>query len=165
MADGDPIIIGQDHVASNPGNETRLSRNERTNRAVFVARNLNEGDGIRGESGSYTGVKGTSDTGFGVLGTSDTGEGVHGTSSTGTGVRGVGLDVPSVGVWGIGEGNGGAGVVGQCPGPGVIGTSTNGPGVLGTCGQPDPSSFQNAGGVFYGGIKVYNGLTDLNTNI
>ena len=49
MADGDRIIIGQANTASNPGNETTLSRNASTARTVFVARNLNVGDGIHGE--------------------------------------------------------------------------------------------------------------------
>ena len=47
MADGDLIIIGQANTASNPGNETSLSRNEGTARTVFAARTLNVGDGMR----------------------------------------------------------------------------------------------------------------------
>jgi hypothetical protein len=69
MADGDPIIIGKANTASNPGNETSLSRNEVTNQTVFVARNLNAGSGIHGEaSGSGFGVFGISTSGIGVLG-------------------------------------------------------------------------------------------------
>jgi hypothetical protein len=68
MADGDRIIIGQANTASNPGNETTLSRNAATASTVFVARNLNAGNGIRGESVDDTGVSGTSDSGIGVSG-------------------------------------------------------------------------------------------------
>jgi hypothetical protein len=41
MADGDRIIIGQANTASNPGNETSLSRNAATASTVFTVRNLN----------------------------------------------------------------------------------------------------------------------------
>jgi hypothetical protein len=70
MADGDRIIIGKDNTAGNPGNETSLSRNENTAATVFVARNLNVGDGIHGEASGDTGVTGTSDSGVGVFGSS-----------------------------------------------------------------------------------------------
>jgi hypothetical protein len=88
MADGDRIIIGQANTASNPGNETSLSRNAGTARTVFVARNLKEGGGIHGEALDYTGVFGTSDSGVGVGGTSNSRYGVWGSSGTGHGVRG-----------------------------------------------------------------------------
>jgi hypothetical protein len=70
MANGDPIIIGLANTASNPGTTTSLSRAENTAETVFVARNLNEGAGIRGESVTDTGVTGTSDSGTGVFGSS-----------------------------------------------------------------------------------------------
>src|ERR671917_489145 len=87
MADGDPIRIGQANTASNPGNETSLSRNEDTAGTVFVARNLNLGDGIHGEAGTHG-------TGFhrGVLGSSSGIEGIGvqgGNSNDGIGVMGV----------------------------------------------------------------------------
>jgi hypothetical protein len=41
MPDGNPIIIGQANTASNPGNETSLSRDENIADTVFVARNVN----------------------------------------------------------------------------------------------------------------------------
>jgi hypothetical protein len=88
MPDGDPIIIGQDNTASNPGNETSLSRNETNPTTVFVVRNLNAGSGIRGEaSGNGYGVLGTSNSGNGVLGTSS--NGVVGSSTSSTGVSGI----------------------------------------------------------------------------
>jgi hypothetical protein len=62
MPDGDPIIIGQPNTASNPGNETSLSRNEVTDRTVFVARNLNVGGGIIGDCSSGIGVLGRTTT-------------------------------------------------------------------------------------------------------
>jgi hypothetical protein len=73
MADGDRIIIGQANTASKPGNETSLSRNEGTAATVFVARNVNVGDGIHGAAVGDTGVSGTSDSGVGVTGDSDDG--------------------------------------------------------------------------------------------
>jgi hypothetical protein len=99
MADNDPIIIGQANTASNPGNETSLSRNENTAETVFVARNLNQGDGIHGEAsgsiGLNIGVEGTSDDGTGVNGSSITGVGVGGFSS-GTAVLGFSSNVTGV---------------------------------------------------------------------
>jgi hypothetical protein len=82
MADGDRIIIGQANTASNPGNETSLSRNAGTARTVFVARNLNMGNGIRGEAVHYTGVDGRSTTSVGVYGASSVSTGVKGVSGT-----------------------------------------------------------------------------------
>ena len=75
MANGDPIIIGLANTASNPGTTTSLSRDENTAETVFVARNLNEGAGIRGESVDDTGVTGTSSRGNGVYGSSTGGPG------------------------------------------------------------------------------------------
>src|SRR5688500_1256268 len=89
MADGDRIIIGQANTASKPGNETSLSRNEGTASTVFVARNVNLGDGIHGEASGGIGVVGNSTSSTGVRGTSDSGAGVGGTSaSDGSGVAG-----------------------------------------------------------------------------
>jgi hypothetical protein len=113
MADGDRIIIGQANTASKPGNETSLSRNEGTASTVFVARNLNVGAGIHGESVDDTGVSGTSDSGDGVRGLSNTRNGVTGFSGDGVGMAGF-----------------------SSTGTGVLGTSSNGTGVYGLCMNP-----------------------------
>jgi hypothetical protein len=129
MADNDPIIIGQANTASNPGNETSLSRHENTAETVLVARNLNQGDGIHGEAsgsiGLNIGVRGTSANGTGVAGTgSGAGEegtggiGVEGTSDDGTGVNGSSIT--------------GVGVGGFSSGTAVLGFSSNVTGVLGS---------------------------------
>ena len=132
MADGDPIRIGRDNTASNPGNETILNRNEAgmlANRPVFLARNLNQGDGIHGEgSGPFNGVQGTSASGVGVVGRStnsenDQGYGVVGYSS-GSGPYSTGV---SGTCWR------GTGVVGSSTSYGVRGNSTSGTGVRGLC--------------------------------
>jgi hypothetical protein len=93
MADGDPIIIGQDNTASN---ETSLSRDENTAAIVFVARNLNEGDGIHGESNDGIGVQGT--TGGGVAGPA---AGVRGINRAGEGVGVVGRNEVPGGLAGL----------------------------------------------------------------
>ena len=104
MADGNPIIIGQDNTASNPGNETILRRTENTAATVFVARNLNLGDGIHGEaSGGGNGVSGTSSSGPGVVGRSAAG--------------GAGAGVVGITSGGTSDSNAGAGVRGQCEDP------------------------------------------------
>jgi hypothetical protein len=179
MADGDCIIIGQANTASNPGNETSLSRNENTVKTVFVARNLNLGDGIYGESrfrngvvgkGDYArGVSGISTQGWGVSGSSDTGTGVNGISDSATGVNGIstsgrgvsgssdtgtgvrGTSTSATGVNGISTT--GTGVVGvSTSGVGVRGLSTRGVGVVGV-----NMSGTDWGGIFNGGIQVMNG--------
>jgi hypothetical protein len=63
MADGDPIIIGRDNIASNPGAETILRRDADSTRTdpVFTVQN---------------------DTGVGVRGTSTVAEGVVGKATT-----------------------------------------------------------------------------------
>jgi hypothetical protein len=80
MPDGNPIRIGQANTASNPGNETSLSRNENTAATVFVAQNLNAGGGIHGMATSAAGVRGESTRSSGVIGLSPSGPGVSGTS-------------------------------------------------------------------------------------
>ena len=72
MANGDPIIIGLPNTASNPGTATILSRDENRDEPVFVARNLNEGDGIRGEANAAetAGVVGRGNKANGVIGRS-----------------------------------------------------------------------------------------------
>jgi hypothetical protein len=184
MADGDPIIIGKANSASNPGSETRLSRNEDTAATVFVVRNEKRGDGIHGEASGdqAAGVRGTGDTGvqgeggFGVEGTSslygvygigigDIGDGVHGrgTGQFGYGVVGEG----QLGVLGQSRSSGGVGVVGSSLtdlGYGVEGAASGNfsVGVYGHCdsgtgvhGRAAPNS--GKGGYFDGGITVVNG--------
>jgi hypothetical protein len=129
MADGDRIIIGKDdNTASNPGNETSLIRNEATARTVFVARNVNLGDGIHGEASDGSGVRGMSSGGLGVSGRSDTSVGVSGSSTFGTGVDGNSFTGPGT----FGGSDSGTGVVGtSTSGTGVVGTSTSGNGMRG----------------------------------
>ena len=118
MADNDPIIIGQGNTETN---ETSLSRNEATDGTVFVARNLNVGDGIHGEAtGGGIGVTGTSTDGTGVRGA-----GVHGVYGRGTiGVYGRNADDIFPAVQGVNRGDGGAGVYGESrSGDGVVGES------------------------------------------
>jgi hypothetical protein len=160
MADGDPIIIGQANTASNPGNETSLSRNEVTNQTVFVARNLNVGDGIRGEAPNGFGVSGISTRGagidafsssgfgvralsisnVGVIGHSRSNVGVSGTSTSGVGVRG-----------GSGTSTGAAGS--STSGRGVSGISDTFQGVYGECRQPNVF-LDRVGGFFMGSVTV-----------
>jgi hypothetical protein len=139
MADGSPLVIGKANTATAPGAETVLSRNKTAPNTVFVARNLNAGNGIRGEARtSGTGVKGTSDSGTGVHGSSNSyagvaGDsdlaGVWGDSNPGTGVYG--SSNGSVGVYGVVSGVG-DGVVGDCEsGRGVLGITGSGVGVDG----------------------------------
>jgi hypothetical protein len=143
MADGDRIIIGQANTASNPGNETTLSRNAGTARTVFVARNLNVGDGIHGEaSGSSTGVQGTSASGTGVMGNSPSGVGVEGFNiSGGVGIRGNSLS--GVGVEGV-----------SSSAQGVQGYSFSGFGVGGTSNGSIGVSGFSLGGIDVSGIGV-----------
>jgi hypothetical protein len=180
MPDNDPIIIGQANTASNPGNETRLERNEATGRTVFVARNLNDGDGILGEaSGSNTGVRGrnlrgggpgvsgTSGTGpglrgfggTGVIGNSSSGVGVRGHSSQANGVQGVSNSFNASGVYGENT-VGGYGIAGRTFGN----VSGDRAAVLGES-VPDPSRARDcdngaAAGVYgysetgYGGVFI-----------
>jgi hypothetical protein len=109
MANGDPIIIGLPNTASNPGTATILSRDENFAETVFVARNLNEGDGIRGEASGNSGfptpslpdpgggpdvqysagVWGDSDTGLGVFGSSNATEGAGVVGRAGNGSDGM----------------------------------------------------------------------------
>ena len=115
MADGDPIIIGQANTASNPGNATSLSRSGDTAGTAFVARNLNSGDGIHGESPGGRGVSGRS-TGLypsaGVHGVNNGGGiGVFGVSINGLGILGLGVNPTATGVHG--ESGGGIGVFGN----------------------------------------------------
>src|SRR5688572_26406650 len=71
MADGDPLIIGQPNTSTLPGAETTLTRNQTTAETVFVARNVDAGDGILGDAGAGAiGVHGMSASGFGVRGSS-----------------------------------------------------------------------------------------------
>jgi hypothetical protein len=130
MADGDPIIIGLANIASNPGTTTSLSRNEDTAETVFVARNLNKGNGIRGEASgspgadSYGVVGHREGEGFGggVLGSSNSRWGVEATSTSGfpalfvdaeftddsgeevgsTGTYSQSFGSRGIGVWGVG---------------------------------------------------------------
>ena len=147
MPDGNPIIIGQANTASNPGDETILTRNEDTYRSVFVARNLNQGHGIRGEAYEpiAAGVRGDHRDGPGVHGDSYRGTGVRGSSQSWYGVRGesdnwVGVRGESksdIGVWGTsgGTSDSGVGVYGSSTSStGVRGVSTSGIGVTGTSG-------------------------------
>lgn len=151
MTDGDPIIIGQTNTASNPGNETSLSRNGDTAGTVFVARNVNLGDGIHGEAGtdgkgvsgistgsSGFGVHGVNNNdGFGVLGVSYRGLGIYGISLLGpTGLEGESALPTGTGVRGISSGSG----------TGVYGQSAAGWG-----------GYFVGGGYFDGGITVVNG--------
>jgi hypothetical protein len=141
MADGDPIRIGRDNVASNPGAETILRRaaNSPRTEPVFTVRTPVGGDGIHGEaSGDRTGVQGTSASGTGVHGESEpSGIGVLGTSGAlrqpviniGDGVRGESQS--SAGVRGVSEA--GEGVLGEArrERAGVFGLSARGEGVFG----------------------------------
>src|SRR5215211_3942869 len=154
MADGDRIIIGQANIASNPGNMTSLSRNAATNRTVFVARNLNAGDGIQGQASGAgrSGVLGLSNAGFGVGGSSGMlGQGTTGVAGFST-VQGFGVYGSSV--------SSGIGVKGEIDsGVGVQGHSVNGAGVWGKCDNPSNNvSDRRAGGVFEGGVVIVNGL-------
>jgi hypothetical protein len=67
MADGNPLIIGRPNLASNPGAQTSLSRNETLSRTVFVVQNLNQGNGLRVEAARGIAVHGSS-SGTGVVG-------------------------------------------------------------------------------------------------
>jgi hypothetical protein len=100
MADNDPIIIGNANTASNPGNETSLSRNEATPVTVFVARNLNAGDGIYGRSVGRIGVTGQSDTGVGVHAQARSGRALQALSDSDYGVFALGGT--GIGVYGRG---------------------------------------------------------------
>src|SRR5687768_12894368 len=91
MPDGDPILIGQDNIASNPGAETVLRRdvNSASSGPVITARTPVSGDGVYGEARLGTGVSGVSTTGgTGVQGFSSNGFGVRGMSDASNGVRG-----------------------------------------------------------------------------
>jgi hypothetical protein len=154
MADGDPIIIGQANTASDPGDQTSLSRNEATNRTVLFARNLNVGGGIHGMASDFVspGVQGTNTSAIGVFGVSTSSSGVVGISGSSSGVRGSsdrgdgvrGSSNTRYGVVGytnsddtsgmLGWSNRGDGVQGRSiggTGDGVIGTCDRGPGVVG----------------------------------
>jgi hypothetical protein len=152
MADGNRLIIGQANIASNPGAETSLSRNEANPSPVFVVGNLNAGDAIHGTASSFIGVRGTSDSGVGVEGTSDSNFAVAGDSTSSVGVGGrssssigvQGISDSSFGVLGNSTSSGGVGgrsssfigVVGESigestSGTGVFGQSTNSHGVSG----------------------------------
>jgi hypothetical protein len=141
MANGDPIIIGLPNTASNPGTATILSRDENTAETVFVARNLNIGDGIRGEASddAYGGVRGINTIGTGVRGESDTSYGVWGGSNGGTGVRGRSNDSDGV----SGTSSSGTGVSGTsfAGGTGVRGSSSGGPNTYGVVGHREGSGF------------------------
>jgi len=177
MADGDPIIIGQDNTASNPGNQTRLIRNEVTDIGhLFAVRNLNAGSAILGEAREGNGVNAVSDTragvvsfvdsGTGVLSTSNTGDGLyastagqgrsavtgdHSGNGPGVGVRGVATGFRSTGERGRGNL---FGVEGSTDGgTGVSRFSSRGAGVVGATGDPVKSE----GGFFSGGLTVVNG--------
>jgi hypothetical protein len=164
MADGNPLIIGNANTASSPGAATVLSRNETAPSTVFVARNLNAGDGVRGGAGTGgTGVEGISDSGTGVSGFSASGAGVWGASISGPGVQGYtdtfhaaveGWAGPGVGVEGFG--GAGIGVRGQSDeGVGVHGFSGLGgvSGAVGVLGQVAVGGFGYAG-VFIGKVQV-----------
>jgi hypothetical protein len=97
--------------------------------------------GASGISTSGAGASGLSVSGFGVTGRSTSGTGVSGTSTSGTGVTGS-------------SSTSGSGVSGSSTsGAGVSGTSTTGTGVFGR-----GPFFSFRGGVFDGGITVFNGL-------
>lgn len=162
MPDGDPVLIGRDNIANNPGAETVLRRAGNSDSAdpVFTVRTPVRGDGIHGEARFGTGVQGTSNTGgIGVEGLSPTGFGVRGFSTNSNGVRGsstssfgvagdsftgtgvAGSSSSNVGVFGFsstvagvsGLSTSGIGVAGSTStGAGVIGRSTSGNGVAGT---------------------------------
>jgi hypothetical protein len=112
-----PFTIGQANTAILPGAETSLTRNEASANTVFVARNLDAGDGIQGQAGAEgIGVQGLSKDGFGVRGSG--GLGVVGDSSGGVGVAG--------------SSQSGDGVVGgSFTGVGVAGGSNSGTGRAG----------------------------------
>jgi hypothetical protein len=147
MATGDRIIIGQANTATRPNPttpapETSLSRNDVAARTVFVARNLNMGNGIRGEAVHYTGVDGRSTDSVGV----------YGASSVSTGVYGV-------------SGTGGPGAPGTSTGTGVEGYSPSGPGVRGTSGSVGVRGTSGSGTGVDGisstgrGVRGYGGVT------
>jgi hypothetical protein len=131
MADGDPIRIGRDNIASNPGAETLLRRaaNSTRNDPVFTVRTPVGGDGIHGEaSGNRIGVQGRSVSGTGVGGVAVSGRGVRGTSDTGIGVRAT--SIQSIGVFGDSFSSPGVQGMSQ-QSNGVDGFSTSGSGVSG----------------------------------
>jgi hypothetical protein len=122
MADGNPLIIGKVNTATSPGAETVLRRNKTSRNTVFVAQNLDRGDGIRGEGGaSGTGVAGTSESGTGVYGYA--GAASYSAASAppaiDTGVYGSSDGDFGVGLWGNSNQAGGTGVVATSDGNGV----------------------------------------------
>jgi hypothetical protein len=161
MADGDPIRIGRDNVASNPGAETLLRRARTSTRTdpVFTVRTPVRGDGIHGEaSGERTGVQGTSPSGFGVRGASSDGNGVRGSSSRSFGVAGDSFSGSGVG----GSSSSSAGVDGfSFTSSGVRGISSSRFGVEGftSSGVGVVGRSSNGGGV--AGIGTSNGVTGL----
>jgi hypothetical protein len=178
MADGDPIIIGQDNTASNPGNQTRLLRNEVTDIGhLFAVLSLNAGSAILGEAREGNGVNAITDTragvvsfarssGTGVLSISNTGDGLYAytagqgrsavtgdnsSNGPGVGVVGTATGFRSIGLRGRGFS---FGVEGSTDGgTGVSGFSSRGTGVYGATGDP----VNGEGGFFSGGITVVNG--------
>jgi hypothetical protein len=133
MADGDPIIIGRDNIASNPGAETILRRDADSTRTdpVFTVQN-DTGVGVRGTSTVAEGVvgKASHDDVAGVLGTT--------TRADGIGVRGMNR-AGGLAVSGFSAGGGG-GVDGTSDsGFGVSGITTSGIGVRGETASPSPS--------------------------
>ena len=152
MADGDRIIIGQANTASKPGNETSLSRNEGTASTVFVARNVNLGDGIHGEASGGIGVGGTSTSSTGVSGRTSSAfaGGVSGFSSGGWGVYG--SSSSGLGMWG--NSTRGSGVMGTSGSRyGVLGTSTSSTGVRGVGRDSGVEGVTSPGRI--GSIGVY----------
>jgi hypothetical protein len=186
MPDGNLIIIGQANTASNPGDETILTRNEATDRSVFVAQNQNQGHGIRGEAYDpiFAGVRGDHRTGVAVGGDSYRGTGVRGDSQSWYGVRGasdnwvgvLGESKSDIGVWGTsgGTSDSGVGVVGNSTsstgvrgvstwGTGVVGRSDNFVGVRATCTSEERGygvfAEGRGAGLFAGSVTVYGDLT------
>ena len=163
MPDGNPIRIGQANTASNPGNETSLSRNENTAATVFVARNLNLGDGIRGEASG--GLPGGPDS-YGVVGHREGGgfgAGVQGSSDSVMGVVAFSKIYPAVFASASyiddnGEEVGSTGTLSHSFGRGGIGVSGRG-GLIGTYGLAFNSADRTApiagvtGEVLGGGAK------------
>jgi hypothetical protein len=122
MADGNSVIIGKVNTSSNPGAETVLRRNQASRNTVFVAQNLNAGDGIRGEGrAAGSGVAGTSDRGTGVYGYAGP-EGYTAASAPPalyTGVYGSADGEYGAGVWGNADDAGGTALVATSYGTGA----------------------------------------------
>jgi hypothetical protein len=177
MADNSPILIGRNNSASNPGNETSLSRNEDTSGTVFVARNLNNGGGIRANATNGVAVWGSSDSSYGVYASSTGGHGLRGDSVSGYGVLGDSRGtLPAIsgtnrgtGAGVEGRGDDSLGVEGRSiSGTGVRGTSGSGTGVRGVSTSEERGfgvvAQGRVAGFFAGPVNVFGDLTVFNGN-